>query len=557
MLKTYGLTGNRLRVVTFLIPLVFLILIGRLFYWMVLRGPELQTKANRQHQTTTILKAKRGDILDSEGNVLAGTKNLYHLFVYKPQLTISSNDLLEKLLLHLDIDKEASTEADLRTHLQGRLSLDSNWISLKHYLTQDEKEKIEAEKITGLGFEDEFVRYYPDASVAGQILGFVGQDAAGQEQGYFGLEGFFDRSLKGREGKVRTEKDAQGNPILIGNYQLFHSVEGKPLQTTIDKRMQYLSEGMLKEGLAKYQAKSGNIVIIESKTGKVKTMAAFPNYDPGKFSEFDNAVYKNPVVADLFEPGSVFKPLVMAAGLNEGLVTPETQCDICSGPINIGQYTIKTWDEKYHSLTSMTDVIVHSDNTGMVFVARKLGPEKFADYMKKYGFGKKTKIQLQEEVSGTIRESKDYGEIDLATNSFGQGIAVTPLQLVSAVNTIANHGVYIAPTLIEGFEPETREILEADATSQITEIMIQAVESGEAKWARPQGLSVAGKTGTAQIPIEGHYDAQKTIASFIGFFPAGDPKYTMLVTLREPQTSPWGSETAAPLWFALAKQLLL
>ncbi len=557
MLKPLSLTSARIRVIALLIPLIFLILLGRLFYWMVLRGPELQAKAVRQHQTVTILKAKRGDILDSDGSVLAGTKNLYHLFVYKPQLEISKNDVTEKLLKLLDTDKEASTEADMRAHLQERLALDSNWVSLKHYLTQEEKEKIEAEKITGLGFEDEFVRYYPDASVAGQVLGFVGQDAAGGEQGYFGLEGFYDRLLKGREGRVRTEKDAQGNPILIGNYQFLHSIEGKSIQTTLDKRMQYLSERMLKEGVAKYQALSGNIIIMESKTGRIKAMAAIPNYDPGKFSEFDAKSYKNPAVADLFEPGSVFKPLVMAAGLNEKLVTPETQCDICAGPINIGKYTIKTWDEKYHSQTSMTDVIIHSDNTGMVFVARKLGPDKFADYMQKYGFGRKTKIQLQEEVSGTTRSAKEYGDIDLATNSFGQGIAVTPLQLVSAVNTIANRGTYISPTLVEGSAGETRAVLNPEAALQMTQIMIQAVESGEAKWARPQGLSVAGKTGTAQIPIEGRYDEKKTIASFIGFFPANDPQYTMLVTLREPQTSPWGSETAAPLWFSLAKQLLL
>lgn len=557
MLKTFGATSTRLRIVTWLIPFIFLVLISRLFYWMVLRGPELQTKASRQHETVSVLKAKRGDILDSEGGVLAGTKNLYHLFVYKPQLTISSNDLIEKMITSLELDKDASSEAQMRDHLRARLSLSSNWISLKHYLTEEEKQKIEAENILGLGFEDEFVRYYPEASVAGQVLGFVGQDAAGQEQGYFGLEGYFDRLLKGREGRVRTEKDAQGNPILIGNYQFLHSIEGKSIRTTLDKRMQYLSERLLQSGLEKYQAVSGSVLIMESKTGRIKAMAAFPNYDPGKFSEFDSRDYKNPTVADLFEPGSVFKPLVMAAALNEKLLTPETTCDICSGPINIGSYTIRTWDEKYHPSSTMTEVIVHSDNTGMVFAARKLGSAKFAKYLQLYGFGQKTGLQLQEEVSGSLRAVDKYGDIDLATNSFGQGIAVTPIQLLSALNTIANGGVYLSPSLVDGTQSETRVVLSPEAAAQITQIMIQAVESGEAKWAKPPGLSVAGKTGTAQIPIQGHYDAEKTIASFVGFFPAGDPQYTMLVTLREPKTSPWGSETAAPLWFALAKQLLL
>lgn len=558
MFKNQGsLIQNRLRIVTYLIPIVTAILIARLFYWQIIRGPELQVKAGRQHETVTVLQAKRGDILDSEGNILAGTRNLYHLFVYKPQLKIPNSDLVDKLVTLLDKSPEASTEADLRSYFKNRLSLDANWVSLKHYLSPEEKERIQKEKVLGLGFEDEYVRFYPEASMSAHVLGFVGQDAAGEEQGYFGIEGFYDRLLKGRGGKIRTEKDAHGDPILIGNYQFLRTIEGKTLTTTIDKKIQYLSESLLKEGILKYQALSGTVTILESKTGKVKAMASFPNYDPGKFSQFDNSSYRNPIVADLFEPGSVFKVLIMAAGLNEKLVTPSTECDICSGPVTIGKYAIKTWNEQYHPNSSMTDVIIHSDNTGMVFVARKLGAQKFVDYLKLYGIGQKTGIELQEEVSGTIRDVKDYGDIDLATNSFGQGIAVTPLQMVAAANVIANGGEFVKPTIVEGDPTDKHQVLSSEAAADMTQIMISAVDNGEAKWAKPNGVSIAGKTGTAQVPIEGHYDPKKTIASFVGYFPAENPRYTMLVTLREPQTSQWGSETAAPLWFAIAKQLLL
>src|SRR5258706_7654009 len=478
MFKNQGsLTQNRLKTITYLIPLVALVLIGRLFYWQIIRGPELQTKADRQHETVTVLKAKRGDILDTDGNVLAGTKNLYHLFVYKPQLEMGNNDLIEKLIGLLDKDAEASTEADMRSYLKARLALDSNWVSLKHYLSPDEKDRIESQKISGLGLEDEYVRFYPEASMSAQTLGFVGQEAAGQEQAYFGLQGYYDRLPKGRCGKIRTEKDAHGDPILIGNYQFLHAIEGKSITTTIDKKIQYLSEKLLKEGLEKYQASAGSVTILESKTGKVRAIAAFPNYDPGNFSEFDNTSYKNPVVADLFEPGSIFKVLIMAAGLNEKLVTPDTACDICSGPITIGKYSIKTWDEKYHPGSTMTDVIVHSDNTGMVFVARKLGPEKFAAYLRQYGFGQKKDIGLQEEVSGVVRSAKDYGDIDLATNSFGQGIAVTPLQMVSAVNTLANQGQYVRPTLVENLSGKRHPVLSPEAASTMTQIMIAAVDN--------------------------------------------------------------------------------
>jgi len=558
MLNSQGnIIQKRLKIVIFLIPVICFILLTRLFYWQVIRGPELESKASRQHETTTYLEAKRGDILDYEGNILAGTKNLYHLYVYKPQLTISSNDLVEALIDNLDKDPEATSEPDVRNYLKGRLALDSNWVSLKHYITQDAKDKIEKLNIEGLGFEDEYVRFYPESSMSAHVLGFVGQDASGEEQGYFGLEGFQDRLLRGRGGKVRTEKDAKGNPILIGNYQFLHAIEGKPVTTTISKKLQYLTEKMLKEGIEKYQANAGSVIIMDSKTGKIRVMASFPNYDPGKFSEFPNTNYKNPGIADLFEPGSIFKVLIMAAGLNEKVVTPDTQCDICNGALIIGKYAIRTWDEVYHPNTTMAETIINSDNTGMVFVARKLGKEKFAEYLKKYGFGKKTEIQLQEEVTGVLREAKEMGDIDLATNSFGQGIAVTSIQMISAVNTIANGGYYQKPTIIEKDVSKGKQVLSAEAVNEITQIMIQAVDKGEAKWAKPQGISIAGKTGTAQIPIEGHYDPEKTIASFIGFFPADNPQYTMLVSLKEPKTSPWGSETAAPLWFAIAKQLML
>ena len=556
-IKSENLVQKRLKIVIYLIPLVGLVILFRLFYWQIIRGPELQTKANNQHETVTYLDAKRGDILDSEGNVLAGTKNLYHLYVYKPQLTISENDLVEKLVENLDKDPEASSDADIRTYLKSRLDLDSSWVSLKHYLTPEAKDRIEKLNITGLGFEDEYVRYYPEASMSAHVLGFVGQDASGEEQGYFGLEGAEDRLLRGRGGKVRTEVDAKGNPILIGDYQFLHAIEGKPITTTISKKIQYLAENMLKDGIAKYKASAGNVIILESKTGKVRAMASFPNYDPGIFSQFPNTSYKNPNIADLFEPGSIFKVLVMAASLNEKVVTPDTQCDICAGPIQVGKYTIKTWNEVYHPNTTMTETIINSDNTGMVFAARKLGKDKFTQYLSEFGFGKKTDIQLQEEVTGVLRDAKDLGDIDLATNSFGQGIAVTPIQIISAVNAIANGGFYLKPTIVENQVSKGKQILSPEASSQTTQIMIQAVDMGEAKFAKPKGMVIAGKTGTAQVPIEGHYDATKTIASFIGFFPADNPQYTMLVTLNEPQTSQWGSETAAPLWFGIAKQLML
>ncbi|MEK7524947.1 MAG: penicillin-binding protein 2 [Patescibacteria group bacterium] len=571
-------TQFRLRVVFFLIPFFALLIVMRLFYWQIIRGPGLAERADRQHQEVVVLAGERGDILDSSGELLAGTQNLYHLFVYQPQLEKDKAAVIDLLAPVLAPDPpEASpgakvvTEADMlaqtRSLLLDRLNLTSNWVSLKHYLTPDQKKTIEALNLKGLGFEDEFTRFYPEASLAAQVLGFVGSDLAGEPQGYFGLEGYFDRQMHGREGKIRSEKDAFGNPILIGRYNLLSSITGRSIVTTIHKQTQFLVESLLRDGLTRYQAKAGNVIIMESATGKILAMAAYPNYDPGHFADFDKSTYKNPSVANLFEPGSIFKVLVMAAALNEKVVTPATTCDICTGPIRIGQYTIKTWNEKYYPDSSLTDVIVHSDNIGMVFTARLLGKEKFARYLADFGLGQLTGIELQEEASGPKRLPTDLKDIDLATNSFGQGIAVTPIQMLTAVNAIANKGVLIRPTIVEKIIsgdkevslPQTKKtkVIEPETATQIRDMMIAAVNRGEAKWARSKNIEIAGKTGTAQIPISGHYDPTKTIASFVGFFPARRPQYTMLVSLTEPQTSPWGSETAAPLWFAIANQLLL
>ena len=558
-------TQFRLRVIFFLIPLFALLIVIRLFYWQVIRGPGLAERADRQHQDVVILASQRGDILDSSGELLAGTQNLYHLFVYQPQLEKDKAEVID--LLAPVLATSAGALDQTRTQLLDRLNLTSNWVSLKHYLTPDQKKAIEALNLKGLDFEDEFTRFYPEASLAAQVLGFVGSDLAGQPQGYFGLEGYFDRQMHGREGKVRSEKDAFGNPILIGRYNLLSNITGRSIVTTIHKQTQFLVETLLRDGLDRYRAKAGNVIIMESATGKILAMAAYPNYDPGHFADFDKSAYKNPNVANLFEPGSIFKVLVMAAALNEKVVTPDTICDICTGPIRIGQYTIKTWNEKYYPNSTLTDVIVHSDNIGMVFTARLLGKEKLARYLTDFGLGRLTDIELQEETAGSKRFQTDLKDIDLATNSFGQGIAVTPIQMLTAVNAIANKGVLVPPTIVErviagdkdvALPPrKEKKVIEPEAATQIRDMMIAAVNRGEAKWARPKNIEIAGKTGTAQIPIAGHYDPEKTIASFVGFFPARQPRYTMLVSLTEPQTSPWGSETAAPLWFAIANQLLL
>ena len=301
------------------------------------------------------------------------------------------------------------------------------------------------------------------------------------------------------------------------------------------------------------------------KNGAILAMSSYPSYDPAKYNEYDGNLYKNPAISDTFEPGSVFKVLVMAAGLDDGAVSPDTICDICSGPLKVDKYFIETWNRKYYPDSTMTDVIVHSDNVGMSFVAQKLGADKLYDYLDKFGIGKLTGIDLQGESNIPMRKRGTWNIVDLATASFGQGISTTPIQIIRAVSAVANDGVLVTPKVVEKIElegwsqnvdkKEEIRVIKKDTAEKMTEIMVQAAGHGEAQWTNLKGFSVAGKTGTAQIPIAGHYDPDATIASFIGFAPSNNPKFVMLVTLKEPQSSQWASETAAPLWYSIAKDL--
>jgi cell division protein FtsI/penicillin-binding protein 2 len=296
-------------------------------------------------------------------------------------------------------------------------------------------------------------------------------------------------------------------------------------------------------------------------------MASQPTYDPANFQDYEQNLYKNPVISEAYEPGSTFKVLVMSAALNEKVVTPETRCTICDGPYKVDKYYINTWNHKYYPNQTLTEVLEHSDNVGMVFVSQKLGKEKMLDYFDKFGIGKKTGIDLQDEASVPLKNRDEWSIVDTSTASFGQGLVVTGIQMIRAVSALANGGMLVEPHMaseivgqnksLEIKSKTSEKFLNTEAVADITRMMVEAVDKGEAKWAKPAGFQIAGKTGTAQIPVSGHYDETKTIASFVGFAPANNPKFIILTYLREPTSSPWGSETAAPLFFQIAKKLLI
>jgi cell division protein FtsI/penicillin-binding protein 2 len=558
--------------------LIIILIIGRLFYWQIVASDTLYSLGEQQHFSTINIPAKRGEIRTSDNYPIVTNKEAFLIYAYLPQLQNSPSEtasriapILQSYFSETDASPSGNVvkrpqKVEVKELIEEKLARnDVAWIPIVRDAKATDKKKVESLDLEGIGTESSFIRDYPEASMAASLIGFVGNDRVGDSKGYFGIEGYYDLELKGRSGVLRQERDASGKPILIGQFEKLDPQEGRHLVLHINRVVQRIAENKLQEGLRKYGAKSGEVIIVNPKSGAVIAMASLPSYNPSQYNKYDESLFRNPAVSEFYEPGSTFKVITMASALDARAVKPDTHCDICDKPLRIGRYLIRTWDDKYHANSTMKEVIQNSDNIGMVYAVSKLGKEKLIDYLERFGIGEKSGIDLEEEASPKIRGEKEWKEIDLATAAFGQGIAVTGIQMVRAVSAIANRGVMFEPKIVDRVigkktlevnQGKTRKVISKDTAGKMTEMMVNAVEKGEAKWAKPKGYKIAGKTGTSQIPVAGHYDEEKTIASFIGFAPADDPKFVMLTKLREPETSPWGSETAAPLWFSIAKDLL-
>lgn len=561
---------GRIRLVATVFFLAGIVLVGRLFFWQVVKGQDLSEQARGQQTFRDRTNANRGNILARDGFPLAASQDKWLLFAEIPKLkdneVLVANQLAPILLEEREkVDDYKKELVEETNRISNVLSQDLVWVPIKKKISREMKEKIQSLDIEGLGFDVEEDRLYPEASSSAHLLGFVGKNDEGNDKGYFGLEGFYDFTLSGFGGYKVGQKDALGNPLIFGNNNEVDARQGLDLLTFIDKTVQLTIEEKLQDALEKYGAKSGNIIVMNPQNGAIMGMASNPSYDPEKYYEYSDELFRNPAISDAYEPGSIFKPIVMAAGLDAGVVEPDTICDICDRPLKVDKYYIRTWNNEYHAGSTMTDVIKNSDNVGMAYVAQKLGADKLYDYLNDFGFGKITGIDLQGEASPFIRDRGTWNIVDLATTSFGQGIAVTPIQMITAVATIANGGKAVTPQVVDKFvlddweediKPEYgKQVISKEAADKITAMMVVAATQGEAKWAIPKGYKIAGKTGTAQIPVAGHYDDEKTIASFVGFAPPDNPTFAMLVTLREPESSQWASETAAPLWFDIARVL--
>ncbi|MDT8441646.1 MAG: penicillin-binding protein [Desulfuromonadales bacterium] len=545
----------RIRIIGGLFALAFVLIVWRAFDLQVLHGEEWRGRAERQHQKTVPMTPQRGTIFDRNGAELAVSIEVDSIYA-EPVRIDDPAGAATRLAKTLGL-----TAKELRKKLSG----DKSFVWLKRQVTPKESEQVRQLTLAGVGVVREHQRFYPNAGLAGHLLGFTGVDPKGLE----GLELAYDKQILGRGGYLVMGRDAFGRGLGSSTPQIQGASRGHDLYLTVDKNLQHIVERELLAGLRAAKAKAATALMIEPATGKVLAMASYPEFNPNSISEYRPAQWRNRAICDSYEPGSTFKVVLMAAALNEGLVGPGQHFDCENGSFRVGGRTIRD-HKKFADLTT-TEIIKYSSNIGSAKIGKLLERETFYKYIRDFGFGGHTGIDLPGEVSGILSAPNRWFEIDLAAISFGQGISVTPLQLATAVSAIANGGYLMEPfvvdrvvdsqgALVRQVQPKVvRRVISRDVARTVTQMMVTTTEEGgTAIRARVPGYRVAGKTGTAQKvdAVTGGYSVDKRVASVIGFLPADDPKVTILVVLDEPSNGVYGGVLAAPVFARIAAQTM-
>ncbi|MBZ0299901.1 MAG: penicillin-binding protein 2, partial [Anaerolineae bacterium] len=439
-----------------------------------------------------------------------------------------------------------------------RVSSSVPWVLLSSRVSAEVGQQVAALDILGVTIEPVARRSYPQGTLSAHVVGFVGGDL----RGYYGVEGFYQNDLAGRE----REEQISNIPFVVPDDQ--REDHGSDIVLTLDREVQFLAESELQRAIAESGATKGTIIVMNPRNGEILAIANYPSFDPNAYFDISNPnLLSNPAIAEQYEPGSVMKILTMASALELGVVSPnDTYVD--QGLLEAGGIKVENWDRKAHGVVNMTGILVQSLNVGAATVSLQMGPMAFYGKLRDFGIGRPTGIDLEGESPGTMHVpgDEDYSDSQLLTNSFGQGIATTPLQMLTAVSAIANRGLMMQPhvfkELIDGdrrqeSEPSTLGRPISEETAKIvTDMMVAVVHEGLDGNASVPGYTIAGKTGTAQIPSPVGYEPNASIASFIGFLPADDPQVSVLIKLDRP-TGYWGSEVAAPVFRRLAERLVI
>jgi len=549
----------KIKIIFFFLVCFSLLIIYRLYYLQIKKGEYYEALALGQQVSFKEIRGERGEVFfNDEKTPLAQTKKKNLVYIFPQKIPQENWEEMAEIIGEI-----------LGEEKENLLSSFKKGNVLKREISKDALNKIKEAEITGISTDEVWARFYPQEELASHVIGFLNSEGEGQ----YGIEGYYDKILRGKDSFQKELRSAFGYLNFWDNLNEPISKKdlskGASLFLTLDYNIQYFSEKLLKKAKEKFDIDSGQIIVTDPSTGKILAMAIFPSFNSNRYGEEKELeIFLNPVLQKLFEPGSIFKPITFAQGLEENLITPETTY-IDKGFVELGGPPIYNFQRRVWGEQSMTDVLEESINTGAVFVQQEIGKEKFLGYLEKFGFFEKTGIDLQGEIFSENKPLIRGYPRDLATASFGQGIQVTPVQLVRAFGAIANGGNLMRPFIVEKIvkangevietTPEVqRKVISQTTAAKLTSMLISVVENGSGRRAQIPGYYITGKTGTAQVPSKNGkgYSETETIQSFIGFFPALNPQVLIFIKLDNPKGVETAGYSAAPLFRELAKYII-
>lgn len=552
---------KRLHILYLCILCFIFLLVGRLFQLQIFDARELIGKNNAQVEVDRKLQSPRGTIYDRNGNPLAMSMMTKSLYADPAMIKKTPEEIAELLAPYVTIPKD---------EIASRLRQDTAFVWLDRMMDPDKSKAVQEimaqEGLEGLNFVEESRRFYPNSELAAQVLGFVGTD----DKGLDGLEMVLDDTIRGTIAEELIATDAKGNAIFGSVMSKFLPNKGESVTLTLDSTVQFIAERALDTAMATTKPAHASVIIMDPKTGEILALANRPTYDPNHYEKGSKESFKNIAVTNLYEPGSTFKPIIASAALASNKWSLDTVYhDV--GYIKTNDHVMENWNGEGYGDVRLLDILKFSINTGMAKIGITTGPKILVDYVKKFGFGQPTGIELPGEGEGILFEADQMADVDTASMSIGQGIAVTPLQMVRAFGAIANGGKMMKPHIIKSYnnsdgsvvsttEPEeVGQPIPSSVAQTIVDILEKEVSEGGGHNAMVEGYHFAGKTGTAQkLNTEyGGYLDGRNIASFIGFGPVEDPRFVALVVIDDPsQGSVYGGQIVAPVFKDIMSQLV-
>ncbi len=527
-------------------------IVARLAFLQIVSHEDLVARAERQQMRTVTAPAKRGEIADRHGRLLAYSVDADTIYAVPSDIG-DAREAADRLCAAFE---DCSRKE--RAALAERLSQRRAFVYVKRRATPAEARRVAALELAGIGFMKESRRFYPNRELGAHLLGYVGLDNVGLH----GVEAAYDKVVRGKEGTLLVQTDAR--------QKVFSRLERPPtaggsIELTIDEHLQHIAERELRAGIAEHRAAGGTVVMMDPHSGEILAMASWPTFNPNAYGDADEVARRNRAIQDLYEPGSTFKIVTASAAIEERLFSTTEMIDVSAGQIRFGARVIR--DMYRYAPLSFTDVLVKSSNVGAIKIGGRVGAERMGMYIRRFGFGRPTSRDFQGESPGIVWESAQLNDSALASVSMGYQIGVTALQMVSAVSAVANGGTLYEPRLVRAIvrdgvrtlitPNEVRQAIKPETAATLTTIMEQVVDRGTATRARLAGFTVAGKTGTADKLVNGRYSATRQNVSFIGFAPSRNPVLAMIVMVDSPSAGPdTGGVVSAPIFQRIAEDSL-